>query len=94
MQNKRLKPIVGVIITLLLIPFVAMQITDEVKWDLVDFIIAGVLLLSVGLLIEFVLRKLNNRTYRVIVLVVIILLFLLLWIELAVGIFGSPIAGS
>jgi len=62
MQNKRLKPIVGVIITLLLI--------------------------------EFVLRKLNNRTYRVIVLVVIILLFLLLWIELAVGIFGSPIAGS
>jgi len=94
MQNKRLKPIAGIIIILLLIPVIAMQLTDEVNWDLVDFIIAGVLLLCVGLLIEFVLRKLKKNKNRIVVLIVIILIFLLLWVELAVGIFGSPFAGS
>lgn len=94
MQNKKLKPIAGIIIALLLIPLIAMQITDEVNWDVVDFIIAGVLLLGVSLLIEFVLRKLKGSKYKLAVLIAIIVVFLLLWLELSVGIFGSPIASG
>jgi len=94
MQNKRLQPVAGIIIALLLIPLIAMRITDEVNWDLADFIIAGALLFGIGLLIEFVLRKLKNNKYRVVILITIILMFLLLWVELSVGVFGSPIAGS
>ena len=94
MQNKRLKPIVGIVIIVLLIPLIAMQFTDEVNWNLIDFFIAGVLLLGLGLLIEFVLRKLKSNKYRIVVLIAIALLFVLLWTELSVGIFGSPLAGS
>jgi len=38
------------------------------------------------------LNKLNNK--RKLIIAIVILTLLLLWIELAVGIFGSPIAGS
>jgi peptidoglycan/LPS O-acetylase OafA/YrhL len=93
MQNKRLIIIVFVVASLLLIPFIAMQFTNEVNWNLFDFIAAAVLLLSTGLLCEFVLRKVKNNTHRIIICFAILFLLLLIWAELAVGIFGSPIAG-
>lgn len=77
----------------MLVPFIAMQFTSEVNWELGDFVIAGVLLLVTGLMVELVLRKTSNK-YRFPVLAAIVLLFLLVWAELAVGIFGTPFAGS
>jgi uncharacterized membrane protein len=71
-----------------------MQFTNEVNWSIMDFLIAGVLLFGTGLTIEFVLRKVKTRKNRILVCGIIILLLLLLWTELAVGIFGSPIAGN
>ena len=50
-QNKRLIGIVLTVALLLLIPFIAMQFTNEVKWSLPDFVAAGVLLLGTGLLV-------------------------------------------
>ena len=94
MQNKRL---IGIIIAagvLLSIPFFAMQFTSEVNWSLADFIVAGVLLFGTGLLCELVMRKVKTTRNKLILIGVVLLVLLLVWIELAVGLFGSPFAGS
>ena len=93
-QNKRLAGIVLTVAFLLLIPFVAMQFTSEVNWSLSDFIIAGVLLLGTGLLIELVLRVVRKPLHRLLLCGIILLALFLIWAELAVGIFGTPFAGS
>ncbi len=94
MKNKRLVFILTTIAILLLIPFLAMQFTEEVNWTLSDFIIAGILLLGTGLICEFALRKIKQSKYRILAIIIIALAFLMVWIELAVGIFGTPLAGS
>jgi hypothetical protein len=86
--------ILSVTAFILAIPMVAMQFTNEVVWTLSDFITAGILLLSTGLAIELVIRNLKTGTLRTIVLIVILLVLFLIWVELAVGIFGTPFAGS
>jgi len=93
-MNKSLKIILLTVTSLLLIPLIAMQFTDEVNWSLFDFLIAAVLLFGTGFMIDLVIRKTNNLKYRVTILVVIIITFFLIWAELAVGIFGTPFSGS
>lgn len=93
-ENKRLVTILGAALFLLLIPFTAMQFSDEVNWSAFDFVVAGGLLFGLSLLIEFVLRKVKTTQSRALVLAAVLVSFLLLWTELAVGIFGSPLAGS
>ena len=93
-QNKRLIGIVLIVGLLLLIPFIAMQFTNEVKWDSRDFVIMGVLLLGTGLMCEFVMRKVKKTQHRVLLIAAILLALFLIWAELAVGIFGTPFAGS
>ncbi|MCL6260762.1 hypothetical protein M3O96_16795 [Aquiflexum sp. TKW24L] len=94
MKDIRLKLILAVIGGLLLIPLVAMQFTDEVDWSLFDFIVMGILLLITGMAIELVLRKFRSLQARILVCGGILFVFFLIWAELAVGIFGSPWAGS
>lgn len=72
---------------LLLIPFIAMQFTDEVNWALLDFVVAGVLLLGTGLLCELALRRVKKIKYRIAICATLLLAMLLIWAELAVGIF-------
>ena len=79
---------------LLIIPLIAMQLTDEVEWSLFDFIIMGTLLLITGLMGEIIFKKVKKYKHRVILYVVVAITFLLIWVELAVGIFGTPFAGS
>ena len=93
-QNKRLLGIILLVPALLLIPFFAMQFTNEVNWDSTDFFVMGTLLLVTGLACEFVLRKVKTFERRLIVVGVVLFAFFLIWAELAVGIFGSPLAGS
>jgi len=93
-QNKRLIGIVFFITLLLLVPLLVMQFTDQVNWSLSDFIVAGFLLLTTGLACEFVLRKVKKMNYQIAICLVILTLFILVWIELAVGIFGTPISGN
>lgn len=94
MKNQRLTGILIAVGVLLCIPVVAMQFTNEVNWDSFDFIVAGILLLGTGLTIEIVLRNLKNRNSRIIAVAVVLALLFLIWAELAVGIFGTPFAGS
>jgi hypothetical protein len=93
-KNNRQKTIFSTITFILLIPFVAMQFTNEVNWTLFDFIVAGVLLLGTGLLIEVAIRTIKNKNAQIIIIIAVLFGLFLLWAELAVGIFGSPIAGS
>lgn len=94
MKNKRLIIIFTTVAVLLLIPFIAMQFTDEVSWTVLDFVAMGILLLSTGLLCELTLRKVSKVKHRIILVIIIIIAFLIIWAELAVGIFGTPFAGS
>ncbi len=93
-QNKRLTAIVASVILILLIPFTAMQFTEEVNWSLSDFIAAGVLLLGTGLLCELVLRLVKQTRYRIVLIAILLVVLALIWIELAVGLFGTPMTGS
>lgn len=94
MKNKRLIIILVAMTAVLLIPFIAMQFTNEVDWSVSDFAIMGVLLYGTGLLCELVLRKVKSVQNRILICVAIVVAFLLIWAELAVGIFGTPFAGS
>lgn len=92
--QKRLTAILITVALLLLVPLIAMQFTNEVNWSVIDFVIMGILLLGTGLMCEFVLRKVKKASYRIAICAGILVVFLLIWIELAVGIFGTPFAGS
>jgi ABC-type cobalt transport system substrate-binding protein len=94
MENKRLIGIILTVVFLLLIPLIAMQFTNEVNWNLADFVVAGVLLLGTGLICELVMRKVKKTNHRIILCTIILVVLLLIWIELAVGLFGTPFAGS
>lgn len=91
---KRQITILLIVIFILLIPLIAMQFTTEVNWSLSDFIIGGILLFGTGVLCEFTFRKLKTSKYRLIIIAGILIVFLLIWAELAVGIFGTPFSGS
>lgn len=94
MGNRRLLYIVIAIAIILLIPLIAMQFSEVVNWSLFDFIIATTLLSGTGLLCEFVLRRVKEKNHRIIFCVINLAILILVWIELAVGIFGTPFAGS
>ncbi len=93
-QNRRLFLILITASAILVLPLVAMQFSKEVKWTASDFAVAGLLLFGTGLLIEMALRKTKKGALRILVVLGVLLLFLLVWLELAVGIFGSPWAGT
>lgn len=87
-QNKRLVYILAAVPIMLLIPLIAMQFSNGVDWSVSDFAIMGALLLGAGLLCELVLRKSKSRKGKVLLCGAVLFVFLLIWAELAVGIFG------
>jgi len=62
------------------------------NWKPGDFLVIGMLLFVCGLAIET--AKKPKPTYRLFAIAAIIGGFLLIYAELAVGIFGTPVAGS
>ena len=97
MKNSKNTRLIGILIAvavLLLVPLVAMQFTNDVNWDLFDFIVMGILLLGTGLLCEFILGNVKSLQNRILICGAVLLVFFLIWAELAVGIFGTPFAGS
>ena len=93
-KNKRLIGIVITVAILLSIPLIAMQFTNEVDWSPFDFVVMGILLLGTGLMCELVMRRVKKTGYRIAIVGAVLIAFLLIWAELAVGIFGTPFAGS
>jgi hypothetical protein len=74
---------------ILLLPLVAMQFTDEVVWDETDFAVIGAMLFGACGAYELVARMTWNIAYRAAVGVAIVAAFILIWLNLAVGIIGS-----
>lgn len=81
---------------ILLIPLVAMQFTDEVNWDLADFVIVGVVLFGAGLAYELIgsrsdlpAGEAGKTVYRVAFGIGLLGALLLFWVNGAVGIIGS-----
>ena len=79
---------------LLLIPLIGMTITDENNWSPFDFIIMGSLLIFLSIGINFVSNRIKNLKNRVLYIGILVIIFMLIWAELAVGLFGTPFAGS
>lgn len=94
MKHKRILAIVCTIAIIMLLPLVAMPLNDEIQWTLFDFMVVGSLLLGFGVMVELVMRNVNKMKYRIIVLGIMFVVLFLGWAELAVGIFGTPFAGS
>jgi hypothetical protein len=66
-----------------------MQFTDEVAWDETDFAVAGALIFAVGVTYELAVRMTHNNAYRAAVGVALAAAFILIWLNLAVGIIGT-----
>jgi hypothetical protein len=74
---------------ILMVPLVAMQFTDEVAWGPGDFIVMGAVLFGTGLSYELVAGRSGNIAYRAAVGLGLAAAFLLVWLNLAVGVIGS-----
>ena len=92
--TKKITMVLAVTAALLLVPLVAMQFTGEVNWTLSDFVIAGVLLAGTGLAYVLSTMKMSSARARTVVGIVLAVALALVWAELAVGVFGTPFAGS
>ena len=79
---------------LLFIPLFGNLFFYQVNWSLFDFIVMGFLLVLTGLSIHFILEKVVNKKLRILPIIFVIIIFLMIWAELAIGVFGSLIAGS
>lgn len=88
MQNKVFVWIALGAAAILVVPLVAMQFTNEVDWDLSDFIMIGILLFGAGFLFVHVARV-TPRKYRVLIGSAFVLAVLYIWAELAVGVFTN-----
>lgn len=74
---------------LILLPLVAMRFTTEVNWSPGDFAFAIVMVGGVGAVFEVAVRLSSSLAYRGGVALALLAMFLLVWINLAVGIIGS-----
>jgi len=91
MRNSIFAWIAVVACCLLLIPLGAMQFSSEVKWDVTDFVVMGLLLFAAGAagaLFVLAARKAPHK-YWLALGVVVAAAFLYAWAELAVGIFSN-----
>ena len=79
----------GLAVGLLVLPFVAMRFTREVNWTPSDFVFAAILLGSIGLGMEFAVRRSSNAAYRGGAALALLASFLTVWINGAVGMIGS-----
>ncbi len=93
MKKSNYLRIAGVTLLILVVPLVSMWPLDEFDWGFADFVIMGSIIFGTGLLVDYVVRKVDKK-YRLLSVIGIILAFFLIWAELAVGLFNSPIAGN
>jgi len=77
----------------LLVPLVSV-IFFELDWSGFDFLVMALLILSLSILINLILYYTDSSKLKLLLIFIVAILFLLIWAELAVGIFGTPFAGN
>ncbi|WP_288441316.1 hypothetical protein [uncultured Chryseobacterium sp.] len=93
-QKQKTLTIYALPLALLSIPLIGNLFSKEVNWSGADFLIAGALLFTTAFLINLIRNRIKKQSQKVMICIFIVLTITLVWIELAVGIFGSPFAGS
>lgn len=88
------KALWAVVPIVLVIPAIAMMFTNEVRWSAGDFAVAAALLVATAMLADVIVRGTRSLRTTAILLGVLLAGALFVWIELAVGLVGSPFAGS
>ena len=73
---------------LMLLPYIGSQFSDELDWSIGDVLIGGTLLFALGMLVQFLTNKLKGSPWHIPVIIAVVVIFVLVWIELAVGIFN------
>jgi hypothetical protein len=79
----------GTAALLWLLPLVAMQFSAEVDWDAADFIVIGVMLLAACATYELAVWLSDSPAYRAGFGMAVVAAFLLVWVNLAVGMIGD-----
>ena len=77
----------------LLLPLIGVILFD-LDWNIFDFLIMGLLILFFSIAINLILNQVKSSKLRLILVLMLVILFLLIWAELAVGVFGTPFAGT
>jgi hypothetical protein len=67
-----------------------MQVTDQVAWNPGDFLVMGALVVGTGVAFELALWRTRDAAYRSAAGLALGAAFLLVWVNGAVGIIGSP----
>ena len=84
---------IWIAVCVLVVVFLASLLSDQVTWSIFDFLIGGALIFAFATAEILLWKKLHSQ-YRWFVLLFVLFLFLMLWVEMAVGLFGSPLAGN
>lgn len=88
--HSRLRPFIwGLAAALLLLPAVAMRFTAEVDWDAHDFAVMGVMLAAACGIYELGVWLSASRAYRAGFGTAVVTGLMTVWVNLAVGMFGS-----
>jgi hypothetical protein len=93
-MRKKISIVGLVVMTIIGLLFVSTFFTTEMKWDLTDFVMAGILFFGAGLAGIFIWEWVKISRWRIFMLVLLAFLFIFIWAELAVGLVGSPFAGD
>ena len=69
-----------------------MQLSSEVNWQVVDFMIMAVLCLTAGFTLVFIFRRFSLKPKTKLRIILLMLaVFLYVWAELAVGLFSDVV---
>ncbi len=76
--------------SILLIPLIAMLFTEEVDWNLADFLIAWIMLFGTGITYKLISIKMSQSVqYKIATGLAVVGLLMIVWVNLAVGIIGN-----
>lgn len=67
---------------------------NKTGWDTFDFLIASLLLIFAACGYALVARKATTKKQRIAGIILLIVLFIIVWAELGVGLFNTPISGD
>ena len=83
-MNRYLKYLVYTLL-ILAIPFIAMQFTNKVSWDSMDFVVAGVIIYTAILAFGCTFRQIKSVRLKWALALGLFAVAALVWAELAVG---------
>lgn len=86
--------IFAVPVFLMTVAFFGNLFVESWNWSGFDFLLAAILLFGTAGLISLVGTIVKNRNYKILISLAVIAILVLVWMELAVGLFGTPFAGS